>query len=96
MHPCPSCSCHVRRKDAECPHCGARLAGATFRSTAVGALLGLAVACSGEKDTVADGTTPAVDGDADTDADSDTDPETADTGQTSGVDYGTAYTHTGG
>ena len=76
MHPCPFCSCHVRRRDAECPHCGSRLQGPTLRSSAVAALLGLAVACGGDKatDTGADtGTPPVSDTDTDTDSDADSD-----------------------
>lgn len=80
MHPCPFCSCHVRRTDTECPHCQSRLPGTTVRSTAVGALLGLAVACTSGKDSETDDsstwTTGGVDygsGFTDTDADADAD-----------------------
>jgi hypothetical protein len=46
MRPCPQCGSHVL--GADCPHCGARLAAGSGRSTLAAALLGLAVACTGK------------------------------------------------
>jgi hypothetical protein len=88
--PCPHCSLHVRTRDAACVHCGGALpstAGSLLRSTATAALLGLAVACTGDGDKDSDThsgstdaqplygvtTTDYVDADTDADADSDTD-----------------------
>ncbi len=62
-----------------CPHCGTRISAPTARSSAAAALLGLAVACVGNKDLqplYGASTVTDVDTDTDTDADSDTDTDT--------------------
>lgn len=57
MHPCPSCRCHVRRTESECPHCGSRLkGGAKLHGTLLSAMLAVAVACAGDKDETDTGT----------------------------------------
>lgn len=96
MLPCATCGSHHRRTDRRCPHCGAAASAGGPARTAAAALLGLAVACSGKE--------PATSETGDTDTPTITSPEpeygvvitttgeTADTGATSGVDYGTSTT----
>ncbi len=49
---CPACSVHVKRSDATCPHCGARVRDVHGRiSRTAGALLmGLSLTACGDKD----------------------------------------------
>jgi hypothetical protein len=92
MSPCPHCGLHVRSRDTTCVHCGARVGSQSLlHSSAAAALLGLAVACTGDKtsDSAHTGSTSTqplygvtytdtdTDSDTDSDSDSDSDSDTA-------------------
>ena len=92
--PCLECGRHIRSDDTSCPHC-ATPKSAALRQTTAAVALGLAVACSGGKNTPWGGSQvdyggswsdtdtdvdTDTDADADADVDADTDTDTSDTG----------------